>query len=52
LKGKKDVEKTRDEIISCSEEAIKLLNDFEEKATGKKLLSSPQLAQELSNVSN
>lgn len=52
LKGKKDVEKTRDKIISCSEEAIKLLNDFEEKATGKKLLSSPKLIQEFSDVSN
>lgn len=43
LKGEKKVEQTRNEIIACSEEAIKMLNDFEAQATGKKLLSSPKL---------
>lgn len=47
-KSQKGAEKYRSRIISSSEEAIKMLNEFEEKATGKKLLSTPNPSPETS----
>lgn len=40
IKGKSE-EKDRERIIASSEEALRILKDFEEKTTGKKLLSTP-----------
>lgn len=42
-KGKAEEEKDRERIIASSEEALRMLKNFEEETTGKKLLSTPSI---------
>lgn len=42
-KGKAGKEKDRQRIIASSEEALRMLKNFEEETTGKKLLSTPSV---------
>lgn len=42
LKNNAEIEKYRQRIITSSEESLHLLKSFEEEATGKKLLSTPE----------
>lgn len=41
VRSKTEEEKDRQRIIASSEEALRMLKDFEEETTGKKLLSTP-----------
>lgn len=41
VKSKAEEEKDRERIIASSEEALRMLKNFEEETTGKKLLSTP-----------
>lgn len=38
----KQIQKERERIIASSEEALQILRTFEEEATGKKLLPTPE----------
>lgn len=44
LKEKEKVEKNRQRIIASSEEALRVLKEFEEETTGEKLLTTPETA--------
>ena len=41
VKDKKEIDKNRERIAASSEEALRLLKEFEEQSTGKRLLSNP-----------
>ena len=42
INQKEEAEKDRQRIIASSEQALRMLKDFEEEVTGKKLLSNPE----------